>query len=146
MATITSLTALPEPGGVLSGPNLTQMLANITTANTNTTNINTQLATIAAFTLGVTQQGGTVKGLHFYAGGAPPLTTTTGTDTAGINGTLFISEVIVPANGTFTGVSFLLGSVGGTDKVVVALFDSAGAILANSALDSSRTAGTTATF
>jgi hypothetical protein len=83
---------------------------------------------------------------HFYAGGVAPAATTSGTDTAGINGTLFISEVFIPCNATLTGISFLLGSVGGTDKVVVALFDSTGAIVANSALDASVTAGTTATF
>jgi hypothetical protein len=83
---------------------------------------------------------------HAYAGGMSPTTSGTGTDTAGINGTVFISELFVPAAGTFTGISYLIGSVGGTDKVVVMLFDATGALVANSALDSSVTVGTNATF
>lgn len=83
---------------------------------------------------------------HVYAGGMAPIAATTGTDTAGINGTLWISEIFIPANMTITGVSYLIGSVGGTDKVIVALFNSAGAIVANSILDTSVTVGTTATF
>lgn len=99
----------------------------------------------------VTAVGGNVQTsatatCHFYTGFEPPPTTTTGTDTAAVNGTVWIGEIFVPANCTATGISYLLGSVGGTDKVVAALFSSAGAILANSALDSSVTAGTTATF
>lgn len=91
-------------------------------------------------------QSSVTKAVHFYAGGVVPIATTTGTDTAGINGTLWISEIFIPANCTVTGISYLIGSVGGTDKVVVALFNSAGAIVANSVLDASVTVGTTATF
>ena len=83
---------------------------------------------------------------HTYAGGVAPVATTSGTDSAAANGKLYISEIFVPANFTATGIAFNLGSVGGTDKVVVILFDSTGAVVANSALDSSVTAGTTATF
>lgn len=83
---------------------------------------------------------------HVYAGGMAPALQTTGTDTAGVNGTIFISEIFVPANMTLTGISYLIGSVGGTDKVIVALFSSAGAIVANSILDTSVTVGTAATF
>lgn len=90
--------------------------------------------------------GYTPAGASLYAGGYPPQSATSGTDTAGINGTLWISEIFVPANMTLTGISYLLGSVGGTDKVVVALFDSAGNLVAHSAVDSSVTAGTLATF
>lgn len=104
-----------------------------------------------AMTGALTPTGGLVQNsatanTYYYTGGGPPAAATTGTDTAAINGTVFISSVVIPANSTLTGISYLLGSVGGTDKVAVALFDSAGNVVANSALDSSVTAGTTATF
>ncbi len=110
----------------------------------------TNSGAIAVFTANNNTNGAHQSSLneykHFYAGGAIPPTSTSGVDTAGINGTLFISEIFIPAHVTLTGISYVLGSVGGTDKVVVALFDSAGNVLANSALDSSVTAGTLATF
>lgn len=84
--------------------------------------------------------------LHFYAGGVAPLVTTTGTDTTGIATVTWINELIIPCNATLTGISYLIGSVGGTDHVVVVLFDSSGAVVAHSALDSSVTVGTTATM
>lgn len=74
-----------------------------------------------------------------------PNTATTGTDTAFANGTLFLSSVFVPVNKTLTGVGFLLGSVGGTDKVIVALYDATGAPVASSTVAASgTTAGTAA--
>ena len=75
----------------------------------------------------------------------PPAAATDGTDTAFADGTLFLTSVFVPVNKTLTGIGFLLGSVGGTDKVVVQLNDSAGLLLANSTLVASgTTAGTAA--
>jgi hypothetical protein len=68
-----------------------------------------------------------------YAHGAPA-TATTGTDTAGINGTVWVCAINIPCNMTITGLSFLIGSVGGTDKAIAMLFDSAGNLLANSAV------------
>lgn len=63
---------------------------------------------------------------------------TSGTDTACTNGTAYCGSILVPGNMTITGVEYLVGSVGGTDSVIVSLHDSAGTLLANSAL-----AGTT---
>ncbi|HEX4275826.1 MAG TPA: hypothetical protein VHZ74_10745 [Bryobacteraceae bacterium] len=96
-------------------------------------------------TAGIVQTSAT-SGTHNYAAGFVPAATTTGTDTAGIATKIWVSEVFIPTNETLTGISYLIGSVGGTDKVVVFLFDSGGAVLATSALDSSVTVGTTATF
>lgn len=45
-ATVTNQTALPDGAGVFTGANLAQLQANITTANTNVTNLNAALATI----------------------------------------------------------------------------------------------------
>lgn len=58
---------------------------------------------------------------------------TSGTDTACSNGTAYVGSVFIPANTTITGIQYLVGSVGGTDKVVASLHDSSGTLLANSA-------------
>ncbi len=47
MASVTSQTALPDGGGVLSYANVTQLNANITTQNTNNTNLNAGIALCA---------------------------------------------------------------------------------------------------
>jgi len=84
---------------------------------------------------------------HVWTGGIPAVLAVTGTDTTPATGTTFVSEIIIPHNMTITGVSYLIGSVGGTDKVYAAVWDSAGALLANSDLTSGgATVGTTATM
>lgn len=74
--------------------------------------------------------------------GAPVLATA-GTDTACTNGTGYVSSLWLPCNKTLTGIFYLIGSVGGTDKVVASLHDGTGALLANSAL-AGATVGTAA--
>ena len=64
---------------------------------------------------------------------------TDGTDTTPADGTQFVTSIYVPVNMTITGVKYLVGSVGGTDKAVVVLYSSAGALLANSTVASSGT-------
>jgi hypothetical protein len=61
-----------------------------------------------------------------YAAGGAPLLATAGTDIAQVAGTIYWVEVMIPYNVTLTGVTFLVGSVGGTDSVVCALHNSAG--------------------
>lgn len=68
---------------------------------------------------------------------------TSGTDTACDNGSVWACQVHVLNNATLTGVEYLIGSVGGTDKVIAYLFDSAGVVVANSAL-AGATVGTAA--
>lgn len=63
-----------------------------------------------------------------------PIAATSGTDTAPADGTQFITSIFVPVNKTITGVSWLVGSVGGSDKCYVVLYDADGAVLANSSL------------
>lgn len=58
---------------------------------------------------------------------------TSGTDTACTNGTAYVGSIQIPGNMTITGISYLVGSVGGTDKVIVSLHDSTGAVVAASA-------------
>lgn len=72
-----------------------------------------------------------------------PIAATSGTDTACSNGTGYCGSVLVPGNITITGIEYLIGSVGGTDKVIASLHDSAGVLLANSAL-AGATVGTAA--
>lgn len=67
--------------------------------------------------------------------------TTRGTDTAIADGTTYWQEVWLPANKTITGVGFLNGTVVGTDNLLVALYSSAGVLLANSALAGELSAG-----
>jgi hypothetical protein len=75
-----------------------------------------------------------------------PTVATSGTDTTPASGTQFVTSLYIPASMTLTGVSYLIGSVGGTDKVYAVLYGPTGAVLANSSLASSgATVGTAAT-
>jgi hypothetical protein len=65
-----------------------------------------------------------------------------GTDTAGVNGTIWFADVFIPFVSTFTGVGVLNGGTVATDKIIVALYDSAGTLLANSALAGTSMAST----
>lgn len=103
-------------------------------------------AQVASFTAAMTLTGGIgqlTAPMGFFSW--QPIAATSGTDTAFASGTLFVASVFVPVNKTITGIGYLLGSVGGTDKVVVQLNSAAGALLANSTLTAGgTTAGTAA--
>lgn len=76
----------------------------------------------------------------------PALTSLTdGTDTTPVNGTRYWCSVFIPHNVTLTGIGYLIGTVGGTNNVIVELKNAAGVSLANSTL-SGTTVGTLATF
>lgn len=85
-----------------------------------------------------------VQGVPYGLGTFPVLATTTGTDTACTVGTAYYGGIWVPGNTLITGIQYLIGSVGGTDKVIASLHDSGGTLLANSAT-AGVTVGTTAT-
>lgn len=70
-----------------------------------------------------------------------PATAESGTDTAFAEKKLFTASVFLPVTKTITGVGYLLGAGGGTNKVIAALFNSQGVKLANS---TETTEGTTA--
>src|ERR1017187_3587650 len=74
------------------------------------------------------------RGSHSYAGEWVPQTTTAGTDTAGVATQVWVTELKMGGNTLITGISYLIGSVGGTDKAIAILYDSNGNVLANSAL------------
>lgn len=102
-----------------------------------------RIANLEAF-----DQGGSIPGLrgtHIYAGQAQPALSTTGTDTFGIATQLWVCEIRIDGNMSLTGLSYLIGSVGGTDKAIAILYDSLGNVLANSAL-AGTTVGTAATM
>jgi hypothetical protein len=67
-----------------------------------------------------------------------------GTDTACTNGTIYHGSVCAPAGMTITGIQYLIGSVGGTDKVIVSLHNYLGTLLVNSAA-AGTTVGSTGT-
>lgn len=79
----------------------------------------------------------------FMVGSFPNGTATTGTDTACTNGTLYYVSLWLPGDVYVNGVKYLIGSVGGTDKVIASIHDSGGVVIANSAV-AGATVGTAA--
>lgn len=77
--------------------------------------------------------------------GQSAVVTTQGTDSTASATETYIAEIFIPVNTVVTGIQYLVGSVGGTDKAIVALASSAGVVLANSAL-AGTTVGTTAAY
>lgn len=99
-----------------------------------TTGIMTGIGAITADGL-ITATGGltvaTRPTVYWAAGGAVALATA-GTDAAATDGGRFWVELNIPYNSTITGLSYLIGSVGGTDSVVVQLCNSSGVEVATS--------------
>lgn len=81
-----------------------------------------------------------------YVGGFAPAALNGGTDTTPVAGTVYFGPVWLDSNMTVTGVGFNIGSVGGTDDVIVSLYDKTGAKVANSILDDSVIVGDANTF
>jgi hypothetical protein len=76
----------------------------------------------------------------------PALTSlTAGTNTTPVAATFYTCSIFVPHNMLMTGIGYLIGTVGGTDKAIVTLHDADGKLLANSDL-AGTTVGTAATF
>jgi hypothetical protein len=67
--------------------------------------------------------------------------TAAGTSSVHVAGTLNISEIFVPHWNTWKGLAVLNGTVVGTDNMLVALYSSSGALLANSAVAGTLSAG-----
>ena len=96
--------------------------------------------------LAVTKQQPGLLGAHFYAGGfVPAALASGGTDTAGVATQVWVGELRIDGNTPITGLSYLIGSVGGTDKAIAVLYDANGNVLATSAL-AGVTVGTASTF
>jgi hypothetical protein len=72
---------------------------------------------------------------YLWAAGIPALSTTTpGTDVACSNGDFYYAMIFIPTRVEITGATNLIGSVGGTDKVIYYLWDATGAVLASTAV------------
>jgi hypothetical protein len=102
---------------------------------------NAKVSGTLAVTGGISAAGGfTAAPRCIHTGGVTVTQTTDGNDTTPVITETYIAEVFVPANMSITGIAIFNGSAVGTDKLVAALYDSTGAVVANSAL-----AGVTAT-
>lgn len=73
-----------------------------------------------------------------------PGVATEGTLSVGVVGTTFVTQISIPYAVTLTGIAVLNGTTIGTDKYILALFNSSGTIIANTALAGVLTAGASA--
>jgi len=113
----------------------------------------TLAATTISTTLGVTGVSTLTGGVayatnapfNWSAGGAVALATA-GTNSTPTDGPRMWVEIFIPSNVTLTGIGYLVGTVGGTDSVVVELFDSAGAVVARSIATDTEAADLVATL
>lgn len=90
-----------------------------------------------------TSSGTATNSPIIWATGGAPTSATAGNDTACSNGDRYWVSLQVPGPILLTGLSYLIGSVGGTDKVIVELHNNAGTLVATSAL-AGATVGTAA--
>lgn len=97
----------------------------------------------STFTGAVTHTGGIVasSGTLKNFMGWKPSTLTAGTSTTPSATVVYLTQVYIPANATLTGVYLNNGATVGTNKYIVALFDSSGAVVANSTLSGITTSG-----
>lgn len=79
---------------------------------------------------GITPAAGSFAG-HWGANFGPT-SATVGTSTQGVANKQWISPLWIPANVTLTGLAYLIGTTGGTDKAIVSLYNNAGTLVANS--------------
>lgn len=112
-------------------------------ANPAAVDLNTRIANIEADITAGELPG--LNGTKTYAGEYIPLLSTSGTDTFGIATQVWIGELRIGKNTLLTGLSYLIGSVGATDKAIAILYNSAGVPVAWSAL-AGATVGTAATM
>ncbi len=86
----------------------------------------------------------TMSSVIWSKGGSVALATS-GTDQAPTSGPRQWVEIQIPYNVTLTGIGYLVGSVGGTDSVIVELYDSAGTIAVRSVAGDNQLADLVAT-
>jgi hypothetical protein len=116
-----------------------QMISSPTMTGTQLTLSGTLAVTgVSTLTGGVSNGSGKLKN---FSHGYRPAALTSGTSTTPSATTVYLTQIYVPVNATLTGVKVSNGATVGTDKYIVALFDSSGAKLANSALAGTTTSG-----
>ena len=81
-----------------------------------------------------TLTGGIQGGIVTHSGTWPVQSATAGTDSVCQANKIYLGSVYVPLNGTITGVAYLVGSVGGTSKVIASIYDISGNLLSSSAV------------
>jgi hypothetical protein len=111
--------------------------------------INVATGTVSDCLGGVWQTGAPANGITAQAtvkaASPSPGGTTQGTSTAsGAAGDMYCTEMFLPTTKVLTGLAPLAGATVGTDKWIVALYDSTGNLLANSAAPGSSNDGSTA--
>lgn len=104
-----------------------------------------QIGGAATLTGGVAAAGGfTASPRCIHTGGVTATQTTDGNNSTPVVTETYLAEVFIPANMSITGIAIFNGSAVGTDKLIVALYDSTGAVVANSALAGTTAVGTDA--
>lgn len=88
---------------------------------------------------GIDASGGQMT--HFSSFKVASVLTAQGTSVTGAATIAYVSQFYLPVNATLTGLAILNGATVGTDKWIVALVNSAGTIVANSAIAGTLSAG-----
>lgn len=127
-----------------AGANITGTLA-VTGAETISTTLG--VTGVTTPTGGIASPTATIIQHYWGQSGDPTGSTTSGTDTVGIANKLWTTQIFIPMNMSVTGMGFLVGSVGGTDKVVMSMYTAAGVLVANTTVaGGGTTVGTAAQF
>lgn len=82
----------------------------------------------------ITPAGTVIQGLPIGIRTWQVPTATSGTDTTCVVGFYYYGSIQVPGETVVSGISYLIGSVGGTDKVIASIHDIAGNVIASSAI------------
>lgn len=99
---------------------------------------------VATFLQGVVS--GTNTFINQYLGNYAPVSSTDGTDTTPVAGSVYYGAVLMPTTSSVTGLSYLVGSIGATGNVIVSIYNPiTGALIASSAL-AGTAVGTAATL
>lgn len=110
----------------------------------------TTLSSTLAVTGAITATGGVVQAAsdtNFWGDSGHPQSLTAGTNTTGIANTVWLTQAFIPAKTTITGLGFLVGGTGGTDKCVLSIYSSTGALLGNTTVaGGGTTVGTASTY
>lgn len=130
-----------KDGGTLyykSEPSVTSSSSSVAKEASVVVNTTTWIISASQSTVEVRQQSPVysieppVQPPAFYAGFFAPQTATSGTDATPAEKKLYVTQLFVPCNKRVKGIGYLVGSVGGTNKAIAALFDYEGNKLANS--------------
>lgn len=122
-----TVSALADFRGYMNTTNLGVFGAVKCSAGLTCTKVGDQLQIVSNPSIGI---GGVIN--THYVAWAPPSLSGAGTDVNGTSGTVYLSETNIMANAQLTGIGLLNGVVSGATSYIVALFNSAGALLAHS--------------